>query len=152
MSEITKEPSKQISIKCGIEPIFRYTYSFAGSTRTVESKSGFAAHINRLQHSDCMHSYKFIKVEKIFPDFQEPSNFVRLQKIIMKFEDSLGLCIRKFDTGFCWTSTKCDFAAVLDKPYENNIEAALLRWLLLRLDNELKQAIKAEFGVKDENN
>lgn len=144
MSEITKELSKQICEQCGIEPIFRYTYSFAGSTRTVESKSGFAAHINRLQHSACMHRYKFIKVEKIFPDFHEPSDFVRLVELQVSKKLILGRYLQGSGT----------YGAPFSQQwYDRRSFLIILADYLSRADecfarnrNKIKQAIKAEFG------
>ena len=85
-----------------------------------------------------------------YPDFEQPTNFVKLQKLLI--EMGMGLDIQLFDyptklqIRFCWDDENFTF-----KIYGDSLEEVFLRFAIqiCELDDEgdIKQAIRAEEWV-----
>ena len=89
---------------------------------------------------------------EIYPDFEQPTNFVKLQKLLI--EMGMGLDIQLFDyptklqIRFCWDDENFTF-----KIYGDSLEEVFLRFAIqiCELDDEgdIKQAIKETEWVYD---
>lgn len=88
-----------------------------------------------------------LSVQPVYPDFEQPTNFVKLQKLLI--EMGMGLDIQLFDyptklqIRFCWDDENFTF-----KIYGDSLEEVFLRFAIqiCELDDEgdIKQAIRAE--------
>ncbi len=98
------------------------------------------------QNCDCDYSCEECSAhQKIFPNFENPENFVKLQKLMI--EDGMGFDIQlidypiKLEIRFCWDNSDFYF-----KVQGNSLEEVFLRFILqiceLDKEGDIKHAIK----------
>lgn len=151
-----KDLSRELCEICGIK-----AKQFTKDFKTREKAASFGRKItgipkfrgNKFDIGSYTDNQSIYQVHwKEFPDFTQPENFVKLQKLLI--ENGMGFAIQLFDyptklkISFCWDDQNFTF-----KIFGDSLEEVFLRFAIqiCELDDEgdIKQAIKSEVWKYD---